>query len=359
MEKRVMEGLVCEWKWAAYNLPKKYCRLHVPCFEIRDMTSMWGSWQGDRKAIVLSRRLITQFSWLSVREVLLHEMAHQLTDEAFGGDDTPHGRRFHEACHMLGADPKASGNLPSIHQWITKDSAGDGDRILSRVRKLMAMGQSTSRHEAEIAMTKVHEYMAKYNVSLHDCGEQPSFFSMGIGEPALRFTAEKYAMMSLLREFYFVSTVLVPAYVMSAARMGRVIEIGGRIENLKMAGYVYDFLNRSIARQWMAFNKTGRFTQHRRTDFALGLIQGFQERLETQKQTFLENDDATKALVHKGNKELTEYLRDRYPRLRSISRRGKMMDAGVLGAGVEAGRRTVLSRPIENRTRSRGLHIEA
>jgi hypothetical protein len=223
----------------------------------------------------------------------------------------------------------------------------------------MAMGQSNSRHEAEIAMAKVHEYMAKHNVSLQECGEKPQLFSMGIGEPALRFTAEKYAMMSLLREFYFVSTVLIPAYVVSAARMGRVIEIGGRTENLKMAGYVYDFLNRTIAWQWAAFNRTGEFTQHRRTDFAQGLIQGFREKLEKQKHAFLENDGTTLALVRQGDKELTAYLRDRYPRLRSVSQRGRMIDAGVLGAGVEAGRRTVLSKPIEHGTGSRGLHLEA
>jgi hypothetical protein len=221
------------------------------------------------------------------------------------------------------------------------------------------MGQSNSRHEAEIAMSKVHEYMAKHNVSLHECGEKPQFFSMGIGEPALRFTAEKYAMMGLLREFYFVSTVVIPAYVISAGRMGRVIEIGGRIENLKMAGYVYEFLNRTITGQWAAFNKAGRFSQHRRTDFALGLIQGFQEKLDRQKHEFLETNSTTVALVRQGDKELTAYLRDRYPRLRSISRGGRIIDAGVLGAGVEAGRRTVLSKPIEHGTGSRGLHLKA
>ena len=213
-------------------------------------------------------------------------LAHQLTDEAFGGDDTPHGAGFtrHVICLRL------IRRLPATALRYTSGSEifahGDGDRILSRVRKLMAMGQSNSRHEAEIAMAKVHEYMAKHNVSLQECGEKPQFFSMGIGEPALRFTAEKYAMMSLLREFYFVSTVVVPAYVISAGRMGRVIEIGGRIENLKMAGYVYDFLNRTIASQWAAFNKAGKFTQHRRTDFALGLIQGFQEKLENRSMHF-------------------------------------------------------------------------
>ena len=341
-------------------MPGKYRgQLNLPCFEIREMASAWGLWQRDRKTIVLSRRLVTQFPWLSVREVLLHELAHQLTDEAFGGDDSPHGRRFHEACQLLGADPKASGDSPSIHQWIERDQDSDKDRILSRVRKLLAMGQSNSRHEAEIAMSKVHEYMAKHNVSLQECGEKPQFFSMGIGEPALRFTSEKYAMISLLREFYFVSTVIVPAYVLSAAKMGRAIEIGGRIENLKMAGYVYDFLNGAIARQWAVFNEAERFTKHHKTDFALGMIQGFREKLEKQKRAFLETGVATLALVRQTERELNAYLRDRYPRLRSISQRGRMIDSGVLGAGVEAGRRTVLSKPIEHGTGQRGLHLKA
>jgi hypothetical protein len=315
-------------------------------------------WQGDRKTIVLSGRLVREFPWVSVREVLLHETAHQVADESLGGDDTPHGPRFHEACRLLRADPRASGDVASIHQRLEGDSDRDGDRILSRVRKLLALGHGEGCHEAELAMAKVHAYMAKHNVSLLECGAKPDFLSMSIGAPVSRFAAEDYAMMGLLREFYFVSTVVIPAYVVSKGRMGRVIEASGRAENLKMAGYVYEFLKRTVDEQWTAFgSRVAGGRRHRKTDFAVGLVRGFREKLESQKVTARNAASATQALVAKGDREAAAYLKARYPHLRSISRRGRRVDAEVVAAGAEVGRRTVLSKPIEGKRAGRGLRL--
>jgi hypothetical protein len=202
----------------------------------------------------------------------------------------------------------------------------------------------------------VHTYMARYNVSLLAGGGQPDFLSLCIGEPVTRFAAEQYAMMRLLREFYFVHTIVIPAYVLSAGRMGRTIELSGRVENLKMADYVYAFLNRTVEEQWQAFG--GSAGSRRRTDFACGLLQGFRETLEKQEDARAETSRATRALVALGERQADEYWRARYPRLRTVSRRGRFVDPDVVAAGVAAGRRTVLSRPIEGAVGRRGLLLE-
>lgn len=358
LRSRALHGLSCEWQVARDGLPDAIrAGLRVPGFELRDLNSAWGLWLRGERTIVLSTRLLDGFGWLSVREVLLHEMAHQVADECFGGDDTPHGPRFLEACRLLRADPKASADAASVHQRVASAAGAGEDRILGRVRKLLAMAHGGGSHEAELAMAKVHEHMAKYNVGLLAGGASPDFLSMTLGEPVVRFAAEEYAILNLLRDFYFVHTVIIPAYVIASERMGRVAEASGRVENLKMAGYVYDFLKRTVDEQWAAFDGRRRGARRRKTDFAVGLIRGFREKLERQEPACRHATGLTQALAVRAGRDVERYLRSRYPYLRSISRRGRSVDAEAHAAGVEAGRRTVLSRPVESGVARRGLAL--
>ncbi len=357
METSILNGLVCEWQLAVdYLRPALRARMRLPGFEIDAATGHWGMWRRDRRTIVLSGRLISDFPWGSIREVLLHEMAHQLTDECFGGDLTPHGEEFQEACRLLSADPRASSESPSIHERLDANAEDGEDRIMTRVRKLLAMAHGGGCNEADVAMAKVHELMARHNVSMLQAGgRKPVFESMTLGEPVLRFHAEEYHMMSLLRDFYFVGTVVIPAYVVCRARMGHVLEVSGAVPNLKMARYVHAFLHRTVDEQWSQLVGNLRNSRRRKTDFAAGLIHGFSERLSGQEESLRSAVGYTTALVAQGKHEVDAYLKTRYARLHHIQRRGRVVDEGVTAAGREVGRRTVLSKPVESGSSRRGL----
>ncbi|MBW1696285.1 MAG: hypothetical protein JRK26_05755 [Deltaproteobacteria bacterium] len=69
--------------------------------------------------------------------------AHQLTEQAWGIlDDTPHHvAAFLKACHLLRANPKASGAYPLLRDRILRKQTDGNDRLLSRVQKLLALAQ--------------------------------------------------------------------------------------------------------------------------------------------------------------------------------------------------------------------------
>ena len=145
----------------------------------------------------------------------------------------------------------------------------------------MALAESPNQHEAEAAMAKAHDLIAKYNLDLLSRTENRDFISLFVGRPALRHFAEDYSLAHLLQDFYFVQGIWVSSYVPEKRRMGRVLEISGTIPNVKMAGYVHDFVQRFIHSQWTEYNQDKGLNRYRLTDFAVGIIEGFRSKLES------------------------------------------------------------------------------
>lgn len=347
-ERLVLAGLDQEWASAVRHLPLEYgARLRRPSFEIRDFESKWGEWDGRRRRISLSWRLVLEYPWMAAREVLHHEMAHQVAEELLGWRGEPHGEPFRHACRILNADPRASHDYVSINDVLMREEEPDEDRVLSRVRKLLALGQSSHRHEAEAAVAKAHELIARHSLDLQSGGKPLSYCSMSLGEPAARHATADYALGQLLRDFYLVETLWISAWVMRSRRMGKILEVSGTRENVLMASYVYDFLNRTIEEQWVVEGATHGHSVRRRNDFALGLMAGFRERLTAKDAEMVREGVGIRALVTHRDAALTKYFRDRYPHVRTIGRGGGRIDPEAHEAGREVGRNTVISKPID------------
>jgi len=224
-----------------------------------------------------------------------------------------------------------------------------------KVKKLMALAESQNRHEAEAAMAKAHELIAKYNLDLMK--KDRDFFSVFIGRPALRHRREDYALANLLEEFYFVHGIWMPAYVLEKGKMGNVLEISGTEQNVRLAAYVHDFVRHFIDAQWGAYNRQRRLNRHRKTDFALGIIEGFRSKLES-KHAKPKGKKESRDLIWKDDPLFTEYIAYRYPRIARSGGRPSRHDASILTAGKEIGKKLVVYQGITERSRGRGLMIE-
>jgi hypothetical protein len=126
-----------------------------------------------------------------------------------------------------------------------------------------------------------------------------------------------------------------------------------------MGGYVHAFIVRAIDDQWAEFNADRRLPLQRKTDFALGLLAGFRERLRSQEEAWVRQNNPTFAMIRREDPELKAYIGRRYPHLRRCGGSGRRIQKDVHDAGVEAGRRTILHKPIEHTRRSRGHLITA
>ena len=227
-ERRILQGLSAEWESATWLLPDELRRsLKNPLFRLADNTACLGSWDSSKREISINRQLAAKGRWDDVKEVLLHEMAHQVAHEALqAAAETAHGEGFRSACRMLRANPAASGeHLPLRERLRRGEQLGTEDRIVVRIQKLMALAESSNPNEAHAAMRKAHEMISRHNVQLIDKGIKQTYVSIFLGTPKLRHFREAYQLAHLLQAFYFVQGIWIQAWVMEKSRMGRVLEI--------------------------------------------------------------------------------------------------------------------------------------
>jgi hypothetical protein len=350
-ERSVLYGLACEWDASLGVLDGAHrSRMRRPLFSLRDMKRTWGTWTRDRREISLSRDLVFNHSWDSVREVLLHETAHQLADELLGASrETPHGPAFHRACSLLRANPEASGTCLPLDARASLEDGPGGHRILSRVRKLMALAESPNRHEAEAAMAKAHELMEKNNLDRIRREEPRTFSSLFLGRPALRHPREDYALALLLQDFYFVMGIWVPAFVLEKGKMGRVLEISGTRRNLKVAAYVYDFVRHFVETKWTAYNRDRGLNRYRKTDFSVGILEGFRSKVEQRNRPPARGGRDGTALAKVRDVQLENYFSYRHPHVSTLYRRGSREDPGVRKDGERVGRNLVIHKGVAAR----------
>lgn len=348
LERKILHGLAFEWENALYLLDSKYRELiRIPAFSLKDMKRRLGYWSGEKKEICINREFAFSGNWDSVRRILLHEMAHQLAEQAFGAEaETPHGPLFRKACYLLRADYRAS------EDYIPDE---ENSVIMQRIRKLFALAGSSNRNEAESAMRKAHELSAKYNIDILSKNTARNFISVFAGTPALRHPREEHDLARLIREYYFVWTIWVPAYVIEKEKMGRVLELSGTPGNISIASYVYDFIRRYIENRWVEYNRDNLLNRYRKTDFASGIIRGFTGKLKSNGGI---KPHAVYGLIKAEDPLLKEYAKYRYPHTVTISRKGSSCDRNVLQDGINIGKELVISKGITKSDRGKRFLLE-
>jgi hypothetical protein len=352
LESRILHGLMFHWEDSIGWLDLVYQKaMQKPLISIRDMKKRLGYWSAERKEISLSRDLVLNHSWDSVLEVFYHEMAHQFAHQVLNAfEETPHGPAFIKACYHLRANPEASGSYPPLDDRLNGSHLSSQDKIMVKVKKLMALAQSRNRHEAESAMAKAHELILKYNIDIIEKNRYRRFTSIFLGDPALRHTRDIYDLASLLESFYFVKGIWIPSYVIKKGKMGRVLEITGTMQNLKIASYVFEVVKNYIDSEWIRYNKKKKLNFYRKTDFAVGIIRGFRRKLEIQKSS-VENLPPGPARIFALTKiedhQLENYYHYKYPKISKFSRANSRQDYGVISDGMKTGKKLIISQGIE------------
>lgn len=351
LERRLLHGLHLEWSSARDGNPDPRVRALVPPqFAVNDARGTLALWNGKRREISFSRHFLSHHPWDAVREVLLHEMAHQVAHEVFQATtEPPHGPAFRSACDLLGANPKASGSYPTLRERLTLAAASPMDAVTLRIHKLFALAQSSNPHEAEAALAKARGLMEKHRIeTLETPTSQDDYTTLFFGSPALRHPREAYALANLLTEHYFVRCIWAMACVVEKGKMGRVLEVSGSRSHVLTAEYVHHFVLGAIDRGWGEMGKTGGAPRgrHRKSDFALGLVEGFSQKLREEKK--MSRASLLPALVK--DPVLDAYIERRYPRVITRSRRVTQADADLIRKGNEAGRRMTLHTGVEKAT---------
>jgi len=317
-------------------------RLVRPVILLSESAAHLGRWDSATRTLEISRALAFDRPWLEVTSVLEHEMAHQFVDEVLGvRSETAHGETFRRVCAERGIDARAAGK-PDPASASGAGTDPSADRVLERIRKLLALAGSPNQHEAEIAMRKAHELMLRHNIEATAARALHSYEVRHLGDPEKRGTRVESEIVGLLSEFFFVKVIRVPVYLPRLGKAGQVYEIAGTRPNVEMASHVYAFLLATAERLWNANRHDARVRNGRdRLVYQSGVVGGFRDKLLAERVDLKQT-----GLVWVGDRSLDGFYHARHPRI--TTRRHSVRINGAHAAGREAGRTVVLHKPVEH-----------
>jgi hypothetical protein len=310
----------------------------------------------------------------AVRDVFLHEVAHLWASVCPEGErETGHGSIFRTMCDLLGADPHATSKNNLLFGSACRnlnDSGDPYDQLRAKVRKLLSLAQSPYPEEARAAASKASELIARHNLTLIEEGRERGFTSRFMCEPAMRHPRHLIVVSNILHRFFFVEIVWVPTWVVSKGCAGSVPEMSGSPHDLEFASYVFDFIQRTIRVQWDQARDRHGFSGREFRQFALGVANGFYSKLEDDRRALSERLQAERNaaragarsernyvctdLAHMANPKLSDFVKRRYGKIRSIGRPNRARKSSYY-VGRTVGRKMVLHRGIETASTACGF----
>lgn len=377
-------------------------------------------------------------------------MAHQCVSQ-WGGDDTAHGTEFRAACARLCVPEwaaRATGELPvAIPDWREDGLSEEERRLLERTNKLLALAQSDNEHEAALAMQRVRELYARYNLDqavlwetgheqtagrpyshgpvvgqnpMHgkpssqrdsvlrqnacgspnshedsglkqnprgslnpyeesvlgqnapespnpqkesvlrqECERRPRYVSWVHSFKSRRTEAWQSLILVILDRHFFVRTISFRQFDARDLVEYQAFEVMGTRENVVMAEYVFQFLERTLRTLWekklsgsgslQALSPGARRSEKRH--FLLGVLDGFMGQLDSLAlyKNLSRSEKECVALVKRADEALNQFYRKKFPR-RSHSGGSRFNpNRESYRSGVSAGRSLKLHKPVSGR----------
>lgn len=309
--------------------------LERPSLVLSGSKAELGRWDSHLRCIEISEPLLLKQGWGAAIEVLKHEMAHQFVHEQLGGAGAPaHGALFRKVCSDRGIDSRSAGNPAE---------GGAEHPVLDRIRKLLSLAQSSNQHEAQSAARVAQRLMLEHNIEEISAERSDGYTSRQLGRTTGRASEFERLLGMILQDHFFVDVIWVYGYRPFDGIHGRVLEVCGRVENVELADYVYDFVSRTAARLWMEHRAQARIKGNAdRRAYLAGVMVGFRDQLSRQKAEQME-----RGLVWVGDPGLERYFARRHPSVSSRSYYEKQLDP-ARELGRRAGRAIVLHRGVES-----------
>ena len=328
----LLQELLAEWKLT--NREYFGGALRPPQLALTEGGATLGRWVSRSRTLEISLQLALSQPWGVVVEVLRHEMAHQLVDEALGiHDEAAHGATFRKVCERHGFDGRARG-MPAAE-------APEEERLVDRVRKLLALAESPNPNEAAAALAAAQRLMAKHNIDLAARNAKAGYTVRFLGEPTGRVREPARLLGGILTQYFFVEGIWTSAYRPREGRRGSVFEISGTVSNVDLAEYVHGFVTGATERLWAAHKRAQGIRSDRdRIAFQSGVMTGFAEKLRAEQAT-----QRGEGLIVARDAGLSAFYRARHPRIRSV-RYGGESRGETFAHGRAEGRRLDVGRPL-------------
>lgn len=333
--------------------------LTTPIFDISSGKKRLAYWNPKLKMISVSSYLITTEPWEIVIEILKHEMAHQYVTEYCEGADV-HGKYFKLACKKLGVHPAfvSANNYAQKLLAFKGDLPAEAKKMLQKVEKLLALGQSSNEAEAQAASMKANYLLNKYNLQRFDNGnDHPDIKYLTICHKKKRIESIQRAIVGILQNYYSVNGITSETYNAFDDATYKCLVLIGRKESLLVAEYVYHFLLDTALSLWEKFKKERHAKKSEKVSFDMGFVSGIKynhEAMFSASEIKLNGDSSlpvasAKALMAQSFIENRQEKSRLFPLLKNVKFGHHFASSGAFKEGYEKGKNTYINKSLERK----------
>ncbi|MDD4973303.1 MAG: DUF2786 domain-containing protein [Bacteriovorax sp.] len=281
----------------------------------------------------LSKKLMYQAFDSVLKNIIRHELAHFMC-YLLMGPRVLHGEEFHTVCKSFGWGPEvyaAYANLELENDKAKSENEDEDEnenhkteKLLLRLKKLLALATSDNVHERELATLKANQLLLEHNLDLsktETSGDEIVYVKRVL--EATRKSSKHVAIYEILKTF-FVSPVF------NHGRGIFYLEVIGDATSVELADYVAHFLDIELEAIWKQTQKENPSLKGKssKNSFFNGVAKGYVEKIEKQKSTLATGMDLVAI-----EKNIQNKLHIVYPRIGHSSLSGGIHNADAHNAG--------------------------
>lgn len=316
-----------------------YYPLNIVVFEDN---SRLGYFDGRTYELGLSKKLMYQAKDHVLKNVIRHELAHFMA-YIYYGPRVLHGQEFKEICRSFNWDSEvelAYANITLENDLIEGDLKTE--KLLARLKKLMALSSSDNVHESEAATLKANQLLLEHNLDLTraNSSEEETVYVKRVLESTRKQT-KHVAIYEILRTFYV-------SPVFNHGKGIFYLEVIGDKTSVELADYVANFLNTELEVLWNEAKKNNPAFKSvaAKNSFFRGVARGYVEKIDAQKKSSVSSTDLV--LIEKN---LSRKLSIVYSRIGHSSLSGGLQHSGANAAGVASGRNLSIKPGVSNQSK--------
>jgi hypothetical protein len=228
------------------------------------------------------------------------------------------------------------------------------EKIVEKVKKLLALSESSNKHEAELAAQKAKQLLMQHGMSMSDIEIKSEkiiedVFTINYADKAFsnqtrkRFPIWILELMGMIKLYFFVEVVIHNKYM--------IIFIGAE-KDLEIAKHVFFFLLQKIelsATEYIKKEEKNKSVSQKRiirNSYCRGFVHGVVEKLEEENLKKYKTKTGTDLVVVK-NQHVKEYLNKKYPNLVKTIKKVTSHEHNSYLIGKEKGKNTDLYKPVK------------
>jgi hypothetical protein len=375
VERQLLAEMEMEWleelrrELLLASQTSKLPQLQFVNLELTDSDNQLGKWDSRVKCISISRNLVRNFAWDCVLGVLLHEMAHAVVSLVFKSETSPHGDSFLQACELLHVPPEFRSATVDLTNpgnsvgWRNTEHSEDCT-LLRRAEKLSQLAESQNQHEASLALERLQRLRTSFNWQRALKNSKNTYVKLTL-RPRKKALSKVYKKLAaILNEFYGVHLIFSTEFCAEMLETYKTMVVLGARHEVLFAEYVYFSLLQQLNALGKEFLKQSKQNENfgSRSDlltFQFGLLVGFAKKLRgaslAPEEEFGANGVNSSALTvvdayeKNKNRELKNYVRKHFPKLVSSRTGTKITNSSVYHAGIEAGGRVSIHKPVTSK----------